>query len=118
MARKVTASTTPLSAVQNHSEPGPMNAIPSVLMNFTSTPPLLATDGQTIWGAAAPAQDVAPLLGAGSRSAPEWLPMPRLQYKSFSTPDQVRSMPKGIGEIVSLGDTTVGTARWESGSQW
>lgn len=44
--------------------------------------------------------------------------MPRLQYKSFSTPDQLRSMPKGMGEIVSLGDTTIGRARWEPGWHW
>ena len=44
--------------------------------------------------------------------------MPRLQYKSFATPDHVRSMPKGIGEIVSLGDTTVARARWEPGWHW
>ena len=44
--------------------------------------------------------------------------MPRLQYKSFSTPDDVRAMPKGIGEIVSLGDTTIARARWEPGWHW
>jgi class 3 adenylate cyclase len=44
--------------------------------------------------------------------------MPRLQYKSFSTPDDVRAMPKGIGEIVSLGDTTIARARWEPGWRW
>jgi class 3 adenylate cyclase len=44
--------------------------------------------------------------------------MPRLQCKRFSTPDDVRSMPKGIGEIVSLGDTTVARARWEPGWHW
>src|SRR5512147_1758286 len=41
MAMNVTARTIPLRAVQNHSEPGPMNAIPSVLMNFTSAPLVL-----------------------------------------------------------------------------
>ncbi len=44
--------------------------------------------------------------------------MPRLQYKSFAQPDHVRSMPKGIGEIVSLGDTTIARARWEAGWHW
>src|SRR5438552_15489824 len=37
----VTARTIPLSAVQNHSEPGPMNDIPSVLMNVTPAPSVL-----------------------------------------------------------------------------
>ena len=41
MATNVTARTIPLRAVQNHSEPGPMNAIPSVLMNFTPAPSIL-----------------------------------------------------------------------------
>src|SRR6476620_3838678 len=41
MPRNVTARTTPLNAVQNHSEPGPMNAIPSVLMSFTPAPSVL-----------------------------------------------------------------------------
>jgi class 3 adenylate cyclase len=57
-------------------------------------------------------------IGAGSQLDPEWLPMPRLQCKSFSTPDQVRTMPKGVGEIVSLGDTTIARARWEPGWHW
>ncbi len=41
MAMNVMARTIPLTAVQNHSEPGPMNAIPSVLLNFTSAPSIL-----------------------------------------------------------------------------
>src|SRR5689334_17271039 len=32
---KVTASTMPLKAVHNHSDPGPSSASPSVLMSFT-----------------------------------------------------------------------------------
>lgn len=32
----VTAVTIPLRAAQNHSDPGPMNTIPSVSMNLTS----------------------------------------------------------------------------------
>jgi hypothetical protein len=35
MAKKVMATAVNWSAVQNHSDPGPMNAIPSVLMSFT-----------------------------------------------------------------------------------
>jgi hypothetical protein len=41
MATKVIARTIPLTAVQNHSEPGPMNDIPSVLMNVTPMPSVL-----------------------------------------------------------------------------
>jgi hypothetical protein len=37
----VPASTSPLTAVQNHYEPGPTKAMPSVLMNFTSDHSLL-----------------------------------------------------------------------------
>lgn len=44
--------------------------------------------------------------------------MPRLQSKSFDEPDDVRRMPKGMAEIVSLGDTTVARARWEPGWHW
>ncbi len=44
--------------------------------------------------------------------------MPRLQYKNFSAPDDVRNMSKGIGEIVTLGDTTIARGRWEPGWHW
>jgi class 3 adenylate cyclase len=44
--------------------------------------------------------------------------MPRLQFKSFDSPDEHRTMPKGGADIVSLGDTTVGRARWEPGWRW
>jgi hypothetical protein len=36
MATNVMARTIPLTAVQNHSDPGPMNDIPSVLMSLTT----------------------------------------------------------------------------------
>jgi class 3 adenylate cyclase len=44
--------------------------------------------------------------------------MPRLQFKSFDSPDEHRPMPRGGADIVSLGDTTVGRARWEPGWRW
>jgi class 3 adenylate cyclase len=44
--------------------------------------------------------------------------MPRLQSKSFATPDEVREMSKGSAEVVHLGDTTIGRARWEPGWRW
>ena len=44
--------------------------------------------------------------------------MPLLQAKTFDAPDERRPMPKGSAEIVSLGDTTVGRARWEPGWRW
>jgi class 3 adenylate cyclase len=44
--------------------------------------------------------------------------MPRLQFKSFDSPDERRPLPKGSADIVSLGDTTVGRARWEAGWRW
>jgi class 3 adenylate cyclase len=44
--------------------------------------------------------------------------MPRLQFKSFDSPDEHRPLPRGGADIVSLGDTTVGRARWEAGWRW
>jgi hypothetical protein len=41
MAEKVVARAMNWSIVQNHSEPGPMNASPSVLMSVTLTPSVL-----------------------------------------------------------------------------
>ena len=36
--------------------------------------------------------------------------MPRLQYKSFATPDEIRAFPHGRAEIVSLDESMVGRA--------
>jgi class 3 adenylate cyclase len=44
--------------------------------------------------------------------------MPRLQFKSFATPDENRRFPLGSAEIVNLDETTVGLARWEPGWRW
>jgi class 3 adenylate cyclase len=44
--------------------------------------------------------------------------MPRLQSKSFATPDENRRFPMGSAEIVHLDETTVGLARWEPGWRW
>ena len=44
--------------------------------------------------------------------------MPRLQFKSFDSPDERRPLPKGGADVVSLGDTTVGRARFEPGWRW
>jgi len=44
--------------------------------------------------------------------------MPRLQYKSFSRPDDFRRFSKGDAELVSLGETTVGRSRWSPGWRW
>ena len=44
--------------------------------------------------------------------------MPRLQYKSFADPDEIRQFPAGSGRIVDLGETTVGLATWEPGWRW
>ena len=41
MAKKVMARAVNWSAVQNHSESGPMNDNPSVLMSFTTAPSVL-----------------------------------------------------------------------------
>ena len=44
--------------------------------------------------------------------------MPRLQYKSFSHPDEVRRFSKGHAEVVSLGETTIGRSHWSPGWRW
>jgi class 3 adenylate cyclase len=44
--------------------------------------------------------------------------MPRLQFKSFANPDDVRDFPKGRGEVVKLDEATVGRGTWEPGWRW
>jgi class 3 adenylate cyclase len=44
--------------------------------------------------------------------------MPRLQYKSFATPDEVRPLPKGRASVVSLDEATVGRSEFDPGWRW
>ena len=44
--------------------------------------------------------------------------MPRLQYKSFATPDEVRAFPNGRAVVVSLDESVVGRAVYEPGWRW
>ncbi len=44
--------------------------------------------------------------------------MPRLQARSFATPDGVRTAPRVRFETVELGDATVGHCRFEPGWRW
>lgn len=44
--------------------------------------------------------------------------MPRLSYKSFASPDETRTFPKGNAVVVSLDDATVGRSVWEPGWRW
>ena len=44
--------------------------------------------------------------------------MPRLQYRSFATPDEVRTFPKGRAEVVRLDESTIGRSRWDPGWRW
>jgi class 3 adenylate cyclase len=44
--------------------------------------------------------------------------MPRLQSKSFATPDEHRTFPHGSADVVVLDESTIGLARWESGWRW
>lgn len=44
--------------------------------------------------------------------------MPRLQYKSFATPDEIRAFPHGRAEVVSLDEAMVGRAVYEPGWRW
>jgi class 3 adenylate cyclase len=44
--------------------------------------------------------------------------MPRLQYKSFATPSEVRTFPNGHAEIVTVDESVVGRAVYEPGWRW
>ena len=44
--------------------------------------------------------------------------MPRLQYKTFATPDEVRAFPNGRAEVVRLDESVVGRALYEPGWRW
>src|SRR6266705_4037612 len=44
--------------------------------------------------------------------------MPRLRYKSFATPDEVRPIPKGLAEVVSLDEATVARSEFSPGWRW
>jgi class 3 adenylate cyclase len=45
-------------------------------------------------------------------------PVPRLQRKSFSSPDQVRDFAGGRIDIVNLDETAIGRYVWEPGWRW
>src|SRR4029450_3551372 len=44
--------------------------------------------------------------------------MPRLRYKSFATPDEVRPIPRGLAAVVSLDEVTVARAEFGPGWRW
>jgi class 3 adenylate cyclase len=44
--------------------------------------------------------------------------VPRLQHKSFSTPDQVRKFTLGRVDIINLDETSIGRFIWEPGWRW
>ena len=44
--------------------------------------------------------------------------MPRLRYKSFATPDEVRPIPKGRAAVVSFDEVTVGRSEFNPGWRW
>ena len=44
--------------------------------------------------------------------------MPRLQYKTFATPDEIRAFPSGHAEVVRLDESVVGRAVYEPGWRW
>src|SRR6476646_8786527 len=44
--------------------------------------------------------------------------MPRLQRKSFATPDQVRKFPTGQCDIVTLDETSIGRFVFQPGWRW
>jgi class 3 adenylate cyclase len=44
--------------------------------------------------------------------------MPRLQCKSFATPDEIRTFPSGSVEIVNLDEVAIGRMRLQPGWRW
>jgi class 3 adenylate cyclase len=44
--------------------------------------------------------------------------MPRLHYKSFAAPDEVRPFPHGHAEVVRLDESVIGRAVYEPGWRW
>ena len=44
--------------------------------------------------------------------------MPRLQAKSFDTPDETRRLPKATADVVNVGEVAVGYAVWQPGWRW
>ena len=44
--------------------------------------------------------------------------MPRLQYKSFADPDEVRPFPQGHAQVVRLDESVIGRAVYEPGWRW
>ena len=41
--------------------------------------------------------------------------MPRLQYKSFATPSEVRTFPNGQAQVIRLDESVVGRAVYRAG---
>lgn len=44
--------------------------------------------------------------------------MPRLQAKSFDSPDETRTLPKASADVVNVGEVAVGYAVWQPGWRW
>jgi class 3 adenylate cyclase len=44
--------------------------------------------------------------------------VPRLQAKSFDTPDETRNLPKARAAVVNVGEVAVGYAVWQPGWRW
>jgi class 3 adenylate cyclase len=44
--------------------------------------------------------------------------VPRLQAKSFDTPDETRNLPKATAAVVNVGEVAVGYAVWQPGWRW
>jgi class 3 adenylate cyclase len=44
--------------------------------------------------------------------------VPRLQHKTFSSPDQVRTFTLGHVDIINLDETSIGRFMWEPGWRW
>ena len=44
--------------------------------------------------------------------------MPRLQVKTFASPDEVRTFPKGQAAVVNLDEATIGRSTWSPGWRW
>ena len=61
---------------------------------------------------------IAPLIGPCPAVPDNGEIMPRLRFKTFATPDEVRPIPNGRAEIVSLDEATVARSEFDPGWRW
>jgi class 3 adenylate cyclase len=68
--------------------------------------------------AAGPSATIETLMGPRPVVADNGRTMPRLRFKTFATPDEVRPLPNGRAEVVSLDESTVARSVFNPGWRW